>query len=119
MNTQRFTIKSQEMIAAMQELASANGHQEIKDLHMLAAMLAQDDSLIVPAMQKLEVSVPKVQSELDKAVGKLPKVSGSSQQYLSQEVLDILHQAEKRSRPAAGRLHQFGAFAFGYAGQGT
>jgi len=97
MNTQRFTIKSQEMITAMQELALSNGHQEIKDLHMLAAMLEQSDSLIVPALQKLEVSLPKVQSALDMALSKLPKVSGSSQQYLSQEVLDILHQAEKEA----------------------
>jgi len=85
------------MITAMQELALSNGHQEIKDLHMLAAMLEQSDSLIVPALQKLEVSLPKVQSALDMALSKLPKVSGSSQQYLSQEVLDILHQAEKEA----------------------
>ncbi len=97
MNTQRFTIKSQEMIAAMQELAMENGHQEIKDLHMLAAMLAQDDSLVIPALQKLEVPIPMLQSSLDAALAKLPKVSGSSQQYLSQEVLNILHQAEKEA----------------------
>ncbi len=97
MNTQRFTLKSQEMITAMQKLAGSNGHQEIKDLHMLAAMLTQDDSLIVPAMQKLEVSIPRVQGDLDKALSQLPKVSGTSQQYLSQEVLDVLHQAEKEA----------------------
>ncbi len=97
MNTQRFTIKSQEMIAAMQELAQESGHQEIRDLHMLAAMLAQDDSLIIPALQKLEVPIPALQNSLDAALAKLPKVSGSSQQYLSQEVLNILHQAEKEA----------------------
>ncbi len=40
MNTQRFTIKSQELLADMQDLASSYGHQEIKDLHLLQAMLS-------------------------------------------------------------------------------
>ena len=97
MNTQRFTIKSQELLADMQDLASSYGHQEIKDLHLLQAMLAQEEGLIQPALEKLEVSIPKVKSEVENALNKLPKISGSSQQYLSQEVLDILHQAEKEA----------------------
>ena len=97
MNTQRFTIKSQELLADMQDLASSYGHQEFKDLHLLQAMLAQEEGLILPALQKLEVSIPKVKSEVEDALNKLPKISGSSQQYLSQEVLDILHQAEKEA----------------------
>ena len=97
MNTQRFTIKSQELLADMQDLASGYGHQEIKDLHLLQAMLAQEEGLILPALEKLEVSIPKVKSEVENALNKLPKISGSSQQYLSQEVLDILHQAEKEA----------------------
>ncbi|MDD3235807.1 MAG: ATP-dependent chaperone ClpB [Candidatus Cloacimonetes bacterium] len=97
MNTQRFTIKSQEMITAMQELASSRGHQEIRDLHMLLAMLAQDDTLVQPIMQKLEVPIAAVQTAIENALQKLPRISGTSQQYLSQEVLDILHQAEKEA----------------------
>ncbi|MDY0151148.1 MAG: ATP-dependent chaperone ClpB [Candidatus Cloacimonas sp.] len=97
MNTQRFTLKSQEMISAMQELASSRGHQEIRDLHLLEAMLQQDDSLILPALQKLEVPLTTVQNALEAALQKLPRISGSTQQYLSQEVLDVLHQAEKEA----------------------
>ncbi|PKN72914.1 MAG: ATP-dependent chaperone ClpB [Candidatus Cloacimonetes bacterium HGW-Cloacimonetes-3] len=97
MNTQRFTIKSQEMISAMQELASERGHQEILGLHMLLAMLAQEDTLILPILQKLEVPLAALKSSLEAALQKLPRVSGTSQQYLSQEVLDILHQAEKEA----------------------
>lgn len=97
MNTQRFTIKSQELLGAMQELARERGHQEIRDLHLLLAMLAQEDGLVIPALQKLEVSVPSVQEAVEAAMRKLPRVAGSSQQYLAQEVLDILHQAEQEA----------------------
>lgn len=97
MNTNRFTIKSQETISAMQELAAGLGHQEIKDLHLLGAMLAQEDTLVVPIMQKLEIPLAAIKSAVESALQKLPRVSGSSQQYLSQEVLNILHQAEKEA----------------------
>ncbi len=97
MNTQRFTIKSQELLEAMQAKATEYGHQEIKDLHMLAAMLAQEEGLIIPALNKLEVPLPQLTSYLEAALQKLPKVSGSTQQYLAQEVLDILHQAEREA----------------------
>ena len=97
MNTQRFTIKSQETISAMQELAMEHGHQEISGLHMLQAMMAQEDSLILPIMQKLELSVTGIKNQLEAALQKLPRVSGAARQYLSQEVLDILHQAEREA----------------------
>ena len=96
MNTQRFTIRSQETLQAMQSLAEENGHQEIRDLHLLAAMLKQSDSLVLPALQKLEVNTTQLESQLADALTKLPRVSGA-QVYLSQEVLDVLHQAEREA----------------------
>ena len=94
MNAQKFTLKSQEALQAMQALAEEYGHQEIRDLHLLAALLRQSDSLVLPALQKLEVNLSKLTGDLENALAKLPRVSGS-QVYLSQEVLDVMHQAEK------------------------
>ena len=94
MNAQRFTLKSQETIQAMQALAEEYGHQEIRDLHLLAALLKQSDSLVLPALQKLEVNTSKLTAEVENALKALPRVSGA-QVYLSQEVLDVLHQAER------------------------
>ena len=96
MNTQRFTIRSQETLQAMQALAQSYGHQEIRDLHLLAAMLQQQDSLVLPALQKLEVVPATVSSKVEDELKKLPRVSGA-QIYLSKEVLDILHQSEREA----------------------
>ncbi len=74
MNTQRFTIKSQELLADMQDLASGYGHREIKDLHLLQAMLSRRKVTIQPALEKLEVSIPKVKSDVENALNKLPKI---------------------------------------------
>jgi len=96
MNTQRFTIRSQETLQAMQALAQSYGHQEIRDLHLLAAMLQQQDSLVLPALQKLEVVPATLSSKVENELKKLPRVSGA-QVYLSKEVLDILHQSEREA----------------------
>ena len=96
MNAQRFTIRSQETLQAMQALAQSYGHQEIRDLHLLAAMLQQQDSLVLPALQKLEVVPATLSSKVEDELKKLPRVSGA-QVYLSKEVLDILHQSEREA----------------------
>jgi len=80
----------------MQNLATQHGHQEIRALHLLAAMLNQADTLILPALQKLEIDSAGLQNRLEEALRKLPRVSGA-QVYLAQEVLDLLHQAEREA----------------------
>ena len=92
MNTQRFTIRSQETLQAMQALAQSYGRQESRDLRLRAAMLQQQDSLVLPALQKLEVVPATLSSKVEDELKKLPRVSGA-QVYLSKEVLDILHQS--------------------------
>ncbi len=96
MNLERFTLKSQEALQAMQAAASQRGHQEIRDLHLLEAMLQQTDTLILPILQKLEIQPARIQQLLEAEMAKLPRVSGA-QSYLSKEVLDVLNQAEKEA----------------------
>ncbi len=96
MDTQRFTLRSQETLQAMQNLAQEYGNQEIRDLHLLAAMLKQDDSLVQPALQKLEVNTHALAQKVEDELKKLPRVSGG-QIFMSNEVLDVLHQAEREA----------------------
>ncbi|MCK9334091.1 MAG: hypothetical protein M0Q99_02110, partial [Candidatus Cloacimonetes bacterium] len=82
MNTQRLTIKSQELISAMQALATEHGHQEIRDLHLLKAMQAQPESLLHPLLAKLEITPSELSDKLDQGLQKLPRVQGA-QGYLA------------------------------------
>ena len=63
-------------------------------MHLLKAMLSQEDGLILPMLQKLEIALPKLESALQTALSKLPRVSGS-QAYVSQKLLDILHHSQQ------------------------
>lgn len=96
MNIERFTLKSQEAIQSMQAIASQRGHQEIRALHLLAAMLQQTDTLVLPVLQKLEVNPAALSQLLEAELIKLPRVSGA-QSYLSNEVLELLNQSEKEA----------------------
>ncbi|MCK9179139.1 MAG: ATP-dependent chaperone ClpB [Candidatus Cloacimonetes bacterium] len=80
----------------MQELATENGHQQITDLHLMTAMLQQPEALIHPILAKLEISEEELSRQIHSALQKLPKVQGG-QVYLAQEILDILHAAEKEA----------------------
>lgn len=80
----------------MQSLAQEYGHQEIRDLHLVSAMQAQSESLLHPLLAKLEIPQEALSQALTQALHKLPKVRGG-QVYLAQEILDILHAAEKEA----------------------
>ena len=53
MQADRFTVKSQEAVAAAQELARTRRNPEIAPAHLLVALLDQPEGLVVPILQKL------------------------------------------------------------------
>ena len=56
MRFDKFTIKSQELIQNAQTLAAGQQHQQIEPEHLLAAMLAEKESLTRAMLRKLGVS---------------------------------------------------------------
>jgi len=99
MNMNRFTIRAQEALELAQRYAAERNHQEISELHLLSALLNQEDSLIRPILQKLEVPLYPLQEQVKQALDKLPRVEGAGQQYIGQTALAILNQAEKEAEP--------------------
>ena len=95
MQFDKFTIKSQEAIQESQNIAERNGHQEMKPEHLLAALLAQKDGVIIPVLQKMGVNLAALQDDSKKLIDNLPKVSGSGfgQVYASQFFKKVLDQS--------------------------
>lgn len=97
-NFHRFTIKAQEALQNAQEMAAEKNHGELKALHLLASLIEDQQSLVVPVLQRSGVSLEKLSEEVDKELNRLPRlVSGGnvSQLYLSQELMRVLDQAAK------------------------
>jgi ATP-dependent Clp protease ATP-binding subunit ClpB len=92
----RFTVKSQEAVAAAQQLAARQRNPEVAPPHLLIALLEQDDGLVVPILQKLGADVAAIGSRAGEVAGALPSVSGGEQAEPrpSSAFVSVLRQAE-------------------------
>ena len=77
MTLQNFTQKSQEAIQEAQNLAIRNNHQQLEQIHLLAALLEQDGGLIPQLLKKMDVTVESLSAAAMAEVRKLPGVTGA------------------------------------------
>ena len=94
MESNKFTIKSQEILQKAQEIASENGHKVIENGHLLKAMLATDQSVIPFLLSKLSVSKQLLEKVTNQLVNSYPKVEGG-QIFLSNSTNEVLNHAQK------------------------
>ena len=92
MNINSLTIKAQEVLQSAMNLASGNGNQAVEPMHILSAIVAEDDSLGVFLLQKLGVNVGALQSVLKQQIDRLPKVEGGDP-YFSRESSAVIQKA--------------------------
>lgn len=101
MDFNKLTQKLQEAVAAAQSLASESGHQEIDNLHLLKALLQQQEGLLPRLLQKMNVPVAEMLRSTDELLGRKPSISGSGastvRRYASQSLIHLLEQAEKEA----------------------
>ena len=94
MNLNNYTIKSQEIIQQAQQLAYNNGNPNIETDHLLKALLKEEDSPVDFLLKKNNLNVAFVETKVDEAINKLPKVSGGEPaQGLSREMNNVLLKA--------------------------
>ncbi|MGB9402527.1 MAG: ATP-dependent chaperone ClpB [Candidatus Acidiferrales bacterium] len=89
----KLTVKAQEALQAAQEMGAKSGQQQIEPLHLLWALMAQGDGVVPPLLAKLGVSPESLAAEVERQIERLPKVSGVSQNYLSQALNDVVSRA--------------------------
>jgi ATP-dependent Clp protease ATP-binding subunit ClpB len=97
-NFERLTVKSAEAVQEAASEARRAGNPTIEDLHLLAALLEQEEGIVVPILQKVGVNVARLKSEVEGARGRLPKQSGGANATISRELNEVLDRAEKEAR---------------------
>lgn len=70
----KFTDKSQEAIINAQAIASSYGQSNIEALHILLALLQQNESLIKPILEKMKIDPDRLEDRAAHEVEKLPRV---------------------------------------------
>ncbi len=99
MNAQKFTQKSLEAVQNAQNLASEYQNMQIEQVHLLAALVQQEDGLIPQLLRKMGKDSDAVATAAMSAVERLPHVTGSGREsgkiYVANDVDRVLSQAEK------------------------
>ncbi len=100
MQADRFTVKSQEALAAAQRLAGARRNPEVAPYHVLAALLEQDGGIVVPVLRRVGADPATVRRQANAALDALPTVGGDAPAApaLSRETIELLSRADEEAR---------------------
>lgn len=93
MNLNKFTIKSQEVLSASQEIAQSNNNQAIEPVHILAALVEDKQSIISQLLAKTGASADVLKIKVMGLIGKLAKLSDVTNTYFSNDSQKVLNNA--------------------------
>ena len=96
MQADRFTVKSQEAVAAAQQLAMRFRNPEVLPAHLLLAVLEQEDGFAPAALRKLSADVAAITDRARRAVAELPTATGTDDPDVrpGQAFIKVLQRAE-------------------------
>src|ERR1035437_2087143 len=96
-NPDKLTVKSAEALNEAVAEARKNGNPQVYDTHLLIVLLAQDESIVVPVLQKLGVNVAALKEAIAREIGRYPKQS-DAQPTWARELTAVLDQSEKEAK---------------------
>ncbi|HEX8726125.1 MAG TPA: ATP-dependent chaperone ClpB [Gemmatimonadaceae bacterium] len=96
-NPDRLTVKSADALNDAVSEARRAGNPVVYDLHLLSALLAQDEGIVVPVLQKLGANVTSIREQVAQELGRLPKQS-DAQPSVSRELSAVFDRAEDEAK---------------------
>jgi ATP-dependent Clp protease ATP-binding subunit ClpB len=92
----KLTVKAQEALQRAQQIAEDFGHQQMMPLHVLHALLEEEQGVVRPLLQKIGANLPQLSSMIESELKRQPKVSGPAVQVsASQSTMQVLEKAQK------------------------
>jgi ATP-dependent Clp protease ATP-binding subunit ClpB len=92
---ERLTIKASEAIQGATKLAQQRGNPVVNDAHLFHVLLAQDEGIVVPLLQKLGLSLRELQAAAQREVERLPvQQGGSAPATMARELSQSLDRAD-------------------------
>ena len=98
LNHERLTIKATEALQSASQEATRRGNPALEDVHVLNALLQQEETVVVPVLQKVGANINRLQEALHAVLDRLPKQTGGSAPTISRELNQILDHAERIAR---------------------
>ncbi len=98
MNFNKLTIKASEAIQEANSLCINRGNNEITTEHLFFAMLEQTDGYLPLILKKMGKNIEQIKAETIVLLDKLPRIQGTNQIGLSNELNRILEQSEREMK---------------------
>jgi len=99
MNFEKYTKKSQEAVVGAQHIAQDNRHTAIEPIHILLALLQQDDGVVPALVIQVSGSTEALRAELQRELDTRPKVTGDTREVgLSPAASDVFRAAERYAK---------------------
>ena len=93
MNFDKYTVKSQSALNQSFSYAEGQGNQSVETLHLLKALINEDEALSSFVFGKFGVNGNNIINIIDRSMESLPKVDGG-ERYFSKETTTALRKAE-------------------------
>jgi len=97
MDITKLTVRSQEALARAQQSASELNHQQVEPAHLMAALVAEPEGVVLPLLHKLGVSPRALMTRVQDALDRVPKVYGQVETYMATALRSLLDQAFKEA----------------------
>lgn len=92
----KLTVKAQEAVQRAQQTAEDHGHQQLLPLHILDALLEEEQGVVRPLLQKIGVNLAQLTSIIESELKRLPKVSGAAVQVsAANATMQVLDKSQK------------------------
>lgn len=100
-NISNFTHKAQEALINAQSLASERNQQQIDALHLLLALISQEQSVVLTLLEKIGVDIEDLKQKVKQMLNKMPIISTpqvlGNQFYLTQDLAKVLDKARQEA----------------------
>ncbi len=95
----KLTVKAQEAMQRANDLASEHGNPELQPVHILAALVEDQEGIVAPLLERVGLHASAVQAQAMSEIEKLPKLSGggATQAHLSDAASQLLENAFKEA----------------------
>jgi ATP-dependent Clp protease ATP-binding subunit ClpB len=92
----RFTVKAQEAMQRAQRLAEEHRHQLLEPLHLLAALLTEEQGIVRSLLNKWGTNVDQLTKTVESQLREIPEVTGGDGQiHISSALGKVLEAAQE------------------------
>ncbi len=98
LDPKKWTLKTNEAVAAAIDQATSLNNPELTPDHLLAALSRQEDTIVPAVLAKLGLAPLMVRNKADEAVAKLPKAYGGNEPRMNRELNHVFENAQAAQR---------------------